>query len=77
MENNCVGIDIAKLTFVAAMKVAEKYKVKSFPNSEDGYKSFIEWLKELSVEKCHCCMEATGKYGNELALYLHNNNQVV
>lgn len=77
MKKICVGIDIAKLTFVAAIKINDKDKVKSFPNNEDGFKSFIEWLQSFSVEEYHCCMEATGKYGYALALCLHENDHVV
>ena len=77
MKKICVGIDIAKLTFVAAIKVNEKNKVKSFSNNEDGFKNFIEWLQNFSAENCHCCMESTGKYGNALALFLHKNNHVI
>jgi transposase len=77
MSKICVGIDIAKLTFVAAIRVNNKDKVKSFSNNECGFKKFIDWLQLFLDENCHCCMESTGKYGNALALFLHTNNHVV
>lgn len=77
MGKICVGIDIAKLTFVAALKVSEKDKVKSFTNNEEGFKNFIQWLQNYSAEKYHCCMESTGKYGNALALFLKKDNHAV
>lgn len=63
MKKICVGIDIAKLSFVSAIKVNEKDIIKSFSNNEGGFKKFIEWLQSFSAESCHCCMESTGKYG--------------
>lgn len=77
MKKFCVGIDVAKLSFVAAIKLNGKYKSKKFNNNKDGFKHFIEWLQEFSAEQYHCCMESTGKYGNALALFLHDNNSVV
>lgn len=77
MKKICVGIDIAKLTFVAAIHINNKSKVKSFPNNEEGFKQFMEWLQQSSAEKYHCCMESTGKYGYALAFFLHKNNHVV
>jgi len=72
-----VGIDISKLTFDAAIKVNDKYKLKSFSNNKNGFKKFAEWLQKFSVDKCHCCMESTGKYGEALALFLHKDNHLV
>lgn len=77
MDNFCVGIDVAKSTFVTAIKVNDKYKSKSFANSKEGFKKLIEWLKSFSTEKYHCCMESTGKYGDKLALFLHDNSCIV
>lgn len=77
MKKICMGIDIAKLTFVAAVKIIDKDKVKSFANNEEGFKNLIEWLEQFAVKNPHCCMESTGKYGNALALFLHKNNYVV
>ncbi len=77
MKKCFVGIDIAKLTFVAAIKIGDKEIAKSFTNCENGFNNLTEWLQTLSVRKGHFCMEATGKYGNALALFLHNNKHVV
>ena len=77
MDKICVGIDIAKLTFVAAIKIGDKDKVKSFSNDEEGFQKFTEWLQQVSAGQYRCCMESTGKYGHALALFLHNNNYIV
>jgi len=77
MEKNSIGIDMAKLSFVAAIKINSKNKVKSFSNNEDGFKEFSGWLQKFSTDTYHCCMESTGKYGYALALFLYNNNHLV
>jgi transposase len=71
------ALHIAKLTFIAAIKVNEKDKVKSFSNNEEGFKNFVEWLQDFSAENGHYCIESTGKYGNALALFLHKKNSAV
>lgn len=79
MNKLTVGIDIAKLTFVAAIKVQEgkQHKTKSFSNDDNGFKDFSEWLVQFSPDKYYCCMESTGKYGLALALFLHQHNHKV
>jgi len=77
MNTFYVGIDIAKLTFVAAIKISDKYKVKSFSNSNDGFKKLTEWLETFSDGNFHFCMESTGKYGNALALFLFKRNAII
>ena len=77
MKTVNVGIDVAKLTFVAAIKIEGKDKVKSFDNCKEGFEIFMEWVQIFSSEKCHSCMESTGKYGNALALFLYNKNNIV
>ena len=71
-----VGVDIASATFMACIgttpwKVAVK-PVK-FNNNEDGFASFLDWLKthSLQVESTVVCMEATGVYSEGLAYFLH------
>jgi transposase len=32
----------------------------------------LRWLKDLGVDQVHACLEATGRYGDGLALHLHN-----
>lgn len=77
MEKSCLGIDISKLSFCAALKINGKEKVKSFSNDEKGFNKLLEWLQKNSSEHYHCCMEATGKYGEKLAVFLYSNTHVV
>ena len=32
----------------------------------------LRWLKDLGVDQVHACLEATGRYGDGLALHLHD-----
>ncbi len=72
MKKNCVGIDIAKSDFVAAITTSGKDHVKHFNNNPEGFSELLEWTQSLSDQSLHFCMESTGKYGNALALYLHS-----
>ena len=56
MEKNSIGIDIAKLSFVAAIKINNKNKVQSFSNNEDGFKEFSEWLQQFFTDSYHFCI---------------------
>jgi len=77
MEVTIVGIDIAKKKFDVAVLMGEKVKSGTFHNTADGFGVFDRWLTKLGVERVHACMEATGTYGEELALYLHRAGHVV
>ena len=77
MKRFSIGIDMAKLTFVVAIKVNDKYQSKLFDNNEDGFKASLNWLKQYSAGEYHFCMESTGKYGDALATFLHKNNAAV
>jgi transposase len=65
-----LGIDIAKLKFDVALLRDDKYKTKSFPNTPAGFAALREWLHKLEAAHVPVCMEATGSYGEALALFL-------
>ena len=72
MNRIVVGIDISKHKFDAAyMAVNQKWQQEAFDNSSQGFKIFIKWLEENKIEKCHGVMEATGRYGEDLAYFLY------
>jgi transposase len=67
-----LGIDIAKLKFnVCLIDSKDKLKHKVFPNTPDGFTQLVVWLAKQNVGRVHACMEATGAYGEALALHLH------
>jgi len=77
MEPTIVGIDIAKKKFDVALPLGEKTKSGTFHNTPAGFAIFARWLTKHGVERAHVCMEATGTYGEELALYLYRAGHVV
>lgn len=73
MESQAVlGIDIAKKTFQAALLHNNKFKHKTFDNTEKGFKALHDWLVNRGIGKLHVCMEATGIYAQKLSDYLYH-----
>ena len=72
-----LGIDIAKQKFDAAVLVDRKTKHKSCKNSAEGFETLMLWLAKQGVQKVHACLEATGSYGDDLAVYLHEAGHIV
>lgn len=66
-----LGIDISKKSFEVALLKENKYKHKSFSNNDKGYEELKKWLEFNQAKEVHCCMEATGIYGEKLAEYLY------
>lgn len=67
-----LGIDIAKLKFnVCLINKSGKLKHKVFPNTTVGSQQLDAWLIKHGAPSVHACMEATGAYGEALALHLH------
>jgi transposase len=66
-----LGIDISKLKFdLCLLRDNGKLKHKVFANTAFGFAELSAWLQKQKVERVHACMEATGTYGEALALYL-------
>lgn len=73
-----VGIDIAKLTFQAAILVDdEKTLSKNFPNTAKGFAQLDAWLRNRKVTTVRACMEATNSYWEALAHYLYERRHEV
>jgi len=67
-----LGIDIGKALFYVELKAADK-----FPNNPKGFAELAVWLAKQRVTELHACMEATGIYGEDLALYLYERGYTV
>jgi transposase len=66
-----LGIDIAKLKFdVCLIKPNGKAKHKVLANTQHGFEQLVRWLDSHQVADLHACLEATGSYGEPLALFL-------
>jgi transposase len=78
MTEPVLGIDIAKLKFnVCLIKTEGKLRHKLFPNTSAGFAQLLEWLSKQGVRSVHACLEATGTYGEALALFLYEAGQRV
>ena len=67
-----LGIDVSKATLdVALMKDEKKPRHKVFANTEAGHQQLLRWLQDNGAVAVHACLEATGTYGEALALALH------
>ncbi len=73
-----LGIDIAKLKFnICLLNMGGKLRHKVFPNTEVGFQQLDAWLSRQGVQHIHACMEATGAYGEALALHLSTTGHMV
>jgi transposase len=77
MSVSVLGIDIAKQKFDAALLVDGKTKHKTCKNSVEGFETLSLWLEKQGIQKVHACLEATGNYGEDLAIYLHDAGHIV
>jgi len=78
MTKPTLGIDIAKLKFnVCLINDSGKLKHKVFANNSTGFAQLREWLAKQGIECLHACLEATGTYGEALALFLHQSAHIV
>jgi len=78
MTAPALGIDIAKLKFNACLILhSGKLRHKVFPNNEAGFEQLTQWLAKHGGEPVHACLEATGTYGEALALLLHQAGHTV
>ena len=76
-----LGVDISKAKFdVALLLEGKKYRSKVFSNDPAGFKALLEWIGLHVVggqQNLHVCMEATGVYHENLALFLHDQGIAV
>jgi transposase len=77
MSGSILGIDIAKQKLDVALLIDGKIKNKSVKNNPEGFETLILWLERQGIQKVHACLEATGNYGEDLAVYLHNAGHMV
>jgi transposase len=75
MDRITIGIDISKEKFDACMALPEpnnqKWKRGTFDNTPAGFKAFTDWVKPEDKEMHHAVMEATSRYGEDLATFLY------
>ena len=73
-----LGIDIAKHKFdIALVSDGQVIARGQFSNNRSGFKRFFTWLTNREVARVWACLEATGRYGEPLALALHEQGHQV
>jgi transposase len=72
-----LGIDISKDSFHVELAVNEKLRHRKFANRKEGFAELCVWLAKHKTTQVHACLEATGAYGEDLALYLHQQGHIV
>jgi transposase len=77
MAQIVLGIDVSKRTLDVALIFDNRTLCRQFKNSTDGFKSLADWLAALKIARVHACLEATGIYGEAIALFLHESGHLV
>jgi transposase len=73
-----LGIDIAKDTFdTLLLRDGQAAEAAQFENTLTGYKKLLRFLKKRRVSDLHACLEATGRYGEDLAQWLYDHQFAV
>ena len=74
---NILGIDVSKDEHdLVLVKEGRQYH-RVINNDSGGFKSLSDWLDRHLVTNVQACMEATGQYGEALAEYLYDRDQLV
>jgi transposase len=73
MSAKTLGIDVAKAKFdVALLRPGHKPRCAAFSNDRQGFRALWAWLARHNARQgVWACLEATGRYGLELAHFLH------
>jgi len=77
MEVYILGIDVAKAKFDVALLLGKRVAHHQFPNNANGFAVLKGWLRKRGATQLHACMEATGRYWEALATYLHQAGYTV
>jgi len=73
-----LGIDVSKAKLDVALSADnQEFVCAEFSNDGQGYARLAKWLNQNGVGEVHVCLEATGRYGDEVARYLHEQGYVV
>ena len=72
-----LGIDLAKDKFDVALRHHDRLTHKVFPNTAEGITALLDWLQAQGHPHVHAGLEATGTFGDDLAVKLHEAGHVV
>lgn len=72
MNTPTLGIDIARLSFSAALWFDSRRCAKAqFDNNPNGFRKLVRWLQQHFAGKVPAALESTNTYADSLALWLH------
>lgn len=72
MNRITLGIDISKSTFDVAFKtINQRWQRATFPNTRNGFENLLGWIQQDESITIYGVMEATGRYGEDLANFLY------
>lgn len=77
MSTAVLGIDVAKKSCEASLRMQGKRYHRSFGNQPEGFAELSNWLGKHKATQVQACMEATGRYWEDLAEYLFNQGHIV
>ena len=73
-----MGIDVSKDKLDVCLLADETRPTAIFDNTKDGWKSLRNWLKKRAKKQSgHICLEATGRYGDGVTMFLHEAGYIV
>lgn len=68
-----LGLDIGKAKIHAVLRTdADKLRHKAITNAPAGFRELLAWARRYAPDALHACLEATGTYGEGVALFLHD-----
>ena len=70
-DTSILGIDVAKEKVDVVLARGDKTQRRTFGNTPTGHGKLWQWLARHGATTCHACMEATGVYSQQLAVFLH------
>lgn len=71
---NIIGIDVSQDWFDACVRVGNEPKWAQFSNNGKGRNELHKWLKKHDIKMPQLFMEATGRYGEDLAVWAHKHD---
>lgn len=73
-----LGLDISKAKVHAALRTDDgKVRRKACGNTPGGFAELVAWVDRYTDGPVHACLEATGTYGEAVALFLHEGGHPV
>jgi transposase len=73
-----LGIDVSKAKLdVCLLRDDQRPAIKMFANTPSGFEQLVQWVQQRQVSELHACLEATGRYGEGVALFLHEQGYTV